>query len=158
MSDITVRKMENKPSPVVEHDWDPFRWARSMLRWDPFRGGLAPMMWPEGTTSFMPAFEVKETKEGFLFKGDVPGVKEGDIDITLTGNRLSINGKREAEKEEKTDTYYSCERSYGSFTRTFTLPEGIDPAKVHAELKSGVLTVFVPHGAHTQPKKITVKT
>lgn len=157
MSDITVRKMENKPAPALEHDWDPFRWARTMMRFDPFRGSLLPA-WPEGTASFMPAFEVKETKEGFLFKADVPGVKENDLEITMTGNRLVINGKREAEKEEKTDTYYSCERSYGAFTRAFTLPEGIDPAKIHAELKSGVLTLLVPHGVHTQPKKISVKT
>ena len=156
MSDITVRKMENKVPALVEQEWDPFRLARALLRFDPFRG-IGPML-AEGATSFMPAFEVKETKEGFLFKGDLPGVKESDVEITLTGNRLSIGGKREAEKEEKTETYYSCERSYGSFTRAFTLPEGVDAAKVHAELKNGVLTVFVPHGAHTQPKKITVKT
>jgi len=156
MSDITIRKSENKPA-VMEHEWDPFRWARTLLRWDPWRGGMPN--WPEmPASSFMPAFEVKETKEGFLFKADVPGVEEKDIEITLTGNRMAITGKRESEKEDKTDTYYTCERSYGSFTRAFTLPEGVDPSKIHAELKKGVLTVLVPHGVHSQPKKITVKT
>jgi HSP20 family protein len=70
---------------------------------------------------FVPDFEVKETKEGFVFKADVPGIKEKDLEITMTGNRLTISGKREAEMEERSDTYYACERSYGSFTRAFTL-------------------------------------
>src|SRR5262245_43358340 len=76
-------------------------------------------------------------------KADVPGVKESDLDVTLTGNRLTISGKREAERKEQTETYYAYERSYGDFTRAFTLPDGIDTNSVVADLKDGVLTVSV---------------
>jgi HSP20 family protein len=107
--------------------------------------------------AFSPAFEVKETKEGFQFKADVPGVAEKDLDITRTGNRLTITGRRESEKEEKHETYYTCERSYGSFTRSFTLPDGIDGDHIRADLKDGVLTLLVPKTPEAQPQKIALK-
>ena len=156
MANIVVRKDNNGGALAPRMpELDPLRFAREMLRWDPFRemtslGGVE-------TTTFWPAFEVKESKDAFSFKADVPGVKESDIDITRTGNRLSISGKREGDVEEKTDTYYAYERSYGSFTRAFTLPEGIDADHIHADLKEGVLTVVVPKKPEAQPKKISLK-
>lgn len=152
MSELTVHKgTENKQTMEA---WDPFRWAREFLRLEPFRG--TAMLWPE-RDSYFPEFDIKDTKEGILMKADLPGVKDADVEVTLTGNRLSISGKREAEKEEQTDTYYMHERSYGSFTRSFTLPDDVDPQKIHAELKNGVLTVLIPHAPGAQPKKIAVK-
>ncbi|HEY5373189.1 MAG TPA: HSP20 family small heat-shock protein, partial [Polyangiaceae bacterium] len=106
--------------------------------------------------AFSPDFDVKETKEGFVFRADVPGIKDADLDVRLTQNRLSISGKRESEKEEKGDTFYTSERSYGSFTRAFTLPQGVDADKIKAELKEGVLTLMVPKKPEAQPKKIDV--
>ncbi len=154
MADIVVRNNGGR-SEVQRREWDPMAWARDLLRWDPFREMMPSFALPELT--FNAAFEVKETKEGYTFKADVPGVLEKDIEVSRTGNRLSISGKREAEKEEKTDTYYATERSYGSFTRTFTLPEGIDGDHVHAEMKDGVLTVVVPKLPEAQPQKIAIK-
>jgi HSP20 family protein len=92
-----------------------------------------------------------------MFHADLPGVKEQDLEVTLTGNRLTIAGKREAEREEKTDTYYACERSYGSFSRSFTLPDGADGEHLRAELKDGVLAVAVPKKPEVQPKKVQVR-
>ena len=160
MANITVDKDTSKPAPAGlarRESWDPFVTMRDLMRWDPFRDTtLIPWIDPSGA-SFSPAFEVKETKDGYLFKADVPGVKESDLDITRTGNRLSVSGKREAEKEEQSDTYYTYERNYGSFTRSFTLPEGIDADHIHAELKEGVLTMLVPKKPEMQPKKISLK-
>jgi HSP20 family protein len=127
---------------------------RDLLRWDPF-GDMTPSF-RTLETAFSPDFDVKETKEGFMFTADVPGVKEGDLDVRLTQNRLSISGKRESEKTEKTDQYYATERSYGSFTRAFTLPDGIVADKIVAELKGGVLTISIPKRPEAQPKKIDV--
>ena len=127
---------------------------RGLLGWDPFREMAA---W-RGEMSFTPAFEVKETKDGYVFRADVPGIKEEDLEVHLTGQRLTISGKREEEKKQESETYYTYERSYGSFTRTFTLPEGCDGAKAHAELKEGVLTLLVPKTLEAQPKRIDVKT
>lgn len=135
--------------------WDPFRMMRDMLRWDPFReieslGGFADVR------GFAPSFDVKETKEAYVFRADMPGIKEQDLDISLTGNRLTISGHREQEQREQNDTYYATERSYGSFSRSFTLPEGVDGESVGAELKNGVLEVRVPKKPEVQPKKITL--
>jgi HSP20 family protein len=156
MADITIRKENGQQQNLATRDYDPYRMMRDMLRWDPFQE-MAPLFNNEPTYSFSPAFEVKETKEAYLFKADVPGVKEQDIEVTMTGNRLTISGNRNEEKEEKTETYYSCERKYGTFSRSYTLPEGSDFEHIHADLKAGVLTVAVPKLPEVQPKKISVK-
>jgi HSP20 family protein len=128
---------------------------RDLMRWEPF-SELAPA-WPTlGNAAFSPAFEVKETKDAFAFTADMPGVTEKDLQVQLSENRLSISGKRESEKTEQGETYYTNERNYGSFIRSFTLPEGIDADKVRAELKNGVLSVTVPKRPEAQPKKISV--
>lgn len=156
MSDIAVRKQNagENLGTIARRELDPFRLVREMLGWDPFRE-MAPLA-PAGGVAFSPAFEVKETKDSFVFRADVPGVKESDLDVTIAGNRLNLAGKREAEKEEKSDTYYTYERSYGSFTRTFTLPDQVDTANAKAELKSGELTVVVPKAAAAVAKKVPV--
>jgi len=159
MSNIAVqRENGNQPLPPVRYsarDWDPFRAMRDLIRWEPF-ADLAPSFGAFESAVFSPAFEVKETKEGFVFRADVPGVKDADLDVKLTQNRLSVSGKRESEKTEKGDTFYTSERSYGSFTRSFTLPDGVDADKIRAELKEGVLTLSLPKKPESQPKKITV--
>lgn len=112
---------------------------------------------PQMPAGYAPSFEIKEAKDAYLFKADVPGVKESDLEVTLTGNRLTVSGKREAEKQEQTDTYYTYERSYGDFTRSFTLPEGVDMNSVHADLKEGVLALSIKKKPEAQPKKIAVQ-
>jgi HSP20 family protein len=156
MANIQVRKDGGATPAPRAMEWDPLRWARDMLRWDPFREMLpTPSLLGEGF-AFAPAFEVKETRDAYVFKADVPGVEDKDIDISRTGNRLTVSGKREAEHEEKTDTFYALERSYGSFSRAFTLPDGIDGEHVRAELNKGVLTIVVPKVAEAQARKIPV--
>lgn len=158
MSNIAVRKENgSKPAtlPATDPRFEPFRLMRDLMGWDPFRE-MAPFA-VQGTPGFMPSFEVKETKDGYSFKADVPGIKESDLDVTVTGNRLTISGKREAEKEEQTDTFYTYERSYGDFARSFTLPEGVDMNSVHADLNNGVLALSIKKTPEAQPKKIAVQ-
>lgn len=146
-----------KKNGNVAVDFDPFRAMREMLRWDPFRE-MAPMLPAIERNVFAPTFDVTENKDSYVFKADVPGVKQEDLEITLTGNRLQISGKRDVETEEKQDTYYTYERQFGSFTRSFTLPEGIDTAHAKSELKEGVLTLVIPKTAAAQAKKIPIAT
>jgi HSP20 family protein len=148
-----VRRQEQQPMERAE--WEPFRALRELLRWDPF-GEMMPMA--RGEEGFVPRFDVKETPDSFVFKADLPGVKESDLDISLTGNRLTISGKRESTREEgyENSRYYAYERSYGTFSRSFTLPMGHDAEGVKAELKNGELTVMVPKKPEAQPKRITV--
>lgn len=157
MGNIQIHKNASQqisPSPAVAQTWEPSRLMARMMNWDPFREMMP--LFPEERLTFEPAFEIKETKEGFLFKADVPGIKESDLDVSLTGNRLTVTGKREAEKEDKGDTYYTYERSYGSFSRAFTLPEGVNAAAIAANLKDGVLSIALPKKPEAQPKKIPV--
>jgi HSP20 family protein len=164
MSQITVTKngeghaaplAPRVPRPAPTTGWEPFRLMRDLMNWDPF-AEMAPHA-PQLPSAFAPSFEIKETKDGFVFKADVPGVKESDLDISLSGQRLSIGGKREAEKKEQTDTYYAFERTYGDFMRVFTLPDGVDASSVQAELNDGVLVIKIKKTPEAQPKKIAVQ-
>lgn len=159
MSNITVQK-ESSSSPASlarREGWDPFHAMRELMQWDPFRDvGRGPRLEPPAT--FMPAFEVKETKDAFQFKADVPGVEAKDIDVKLANNRLTISGKREAEKTDKGETYYSYERSYGSFSRSFTIPQGANEDSVRADLKDGVLQIVVPKKPEMKAREIPIKT
>lgn len=154
MANVTVRN-QNGGQLQARREWEPVSWARDLLRWDPFRE-IAPTFSVD-LPAFSPAFDIKESKEGYEFHADVPGVAEKDLEITRTGNRLMVTGKRESQKEDKGETYYAAERSYGSFTRAFTLPEGIDAEHIRADLKDGVLTILVPKKPEAQPQKIAVK-
>jgi HSP20 family protein len=159
MSNISIRKQAgDKPvAAPAEVAFDPWRAMRALLSWDPFRE-MAPFpAFEDRAAPFAPAFDVKETKDDYQFKADVPGIQEKDLEVTITGNRLTVGGKREEEKEERSDRYYAYERNYGTFTRSFTLPDGADTEKLRASLDSGVLTVTVPKKPEVQPKKIAVK-
>jgi HSP20 family protein len=136
--------------------WNPERLMREMFAWDPF-AEIEPMLPPWSREEvFSPDIELKETKDGYTFSADLPGIKQEDVDINVSGRTLTISGKREQEREEKGERYYACEREYGSFTRSFTLPGGADVEHVRAELKDGVLTIQVPKEAAVQPKKISI--
>src|SRR5689334_11266035 len=155
MANIDVHKSPEQKSPLARREaWDPFRAFRELARWEPFTSALP---WPSFDQGMTPAFEVKETKEGFEFKADVPGIDSKDLDVKLTDNRLTVSGKREEEKSDKGDTYYTYERSYGSFTRSFTLPEGIDGDAIHADLKDGVLKINVPKKPEAKPRQVQIK-
>ncbi|KFE67073.1 Hsp20/alpha crystallin family protein [Hyalangium minutum] len=132
--------------------WDLFQTMREMLNLEPMSQLL-----PERLGTYVPAFDVWETKDAYVFKADVPGFREQDLDIQVTNNRLTLSGKREAEQVSETDTYYCSERSAGTFTRTFSLPVGINADQIRAELKEGILTVNVPKTLAVQPKRIAVQ-
>jgi len=152
MSLIRRREANKELAVQRERERDPFALMQEMLRWDPFRELVRP-----SEATLAPAFEVKETKSSYVFKADLPGVKEEDIDVSLSGNRLTISGHRKEERRDEGDRYYAYERSYGSFSRSFTLPEGVDETAVEAEFKDGVLSVTVPKKAEHQPRRISLK-
>lgn len=139
-------------------EWDPFRAMREMLRWDPFREMAPAFASSPAIEGFTPSFDVTENTDAYLFKADLPGVKKEDIEITTTGNRLQISGKRDSETETKTDTVYTYERKYGSFSRTFTLPDGADLDHAKSDLEDGVLTLAIPKKPGAQTRKIAVST
>ena len=135
--------------------WDPFQLMDRLLRWEPFRDDFSAVpSWTGG--EFMPRFDVKETKDAYVLKADLPGLKDEDVDVSLNGNVLTISGKREEEHRDEGEQYYAMERSYGSFARSFSLPDSVDGEQVSADLKNGVLTVRLPVRPGAQPKKIAI--
>lgn len=129
---------------------DPYSLARELLGWDPFFGGRQ-------ASAFAPTFEVKETAEAFVIKADVPGVDENHLDINVHHGVLSVVGHRDAEERKEGETFALYERQYGSFTRSFALPETADGERIDAKLASGVLTLSIPKKAEAKPRKIELK-
>jgi HSP20 family protein len=152
MASLIRRSTGQEVAPSVDV-WDPFRVMRDVLGWE--LRDVAPVFAGE-QRAFNPRFDVKETKEGYVFQADLPGVDEKNLDISLTGNLLTISGRREQEKREQSETYYASERTYGSFSRAFTLPDGTDGDHVTADLKNGVLVLTIPKKPEVQPKKINI--
>jgi HSP20 family protein len=154
-----IRRNQQERAPAVPARggavFDPFRIMREMMRFDPFAELEAPLSAQPGF--FLPAIDVKETNEAFQFKADLPGVKEQDVEISVTGNRLTLSGQRQEERREENERQHVIETTYGSFSRSFTLPEGIDGDHIQAQMKDGVLTVTVPKRPEVQPRRITIE-
>jgi HSP20 family protein len=134
-----------------EARWDPFSVMRGLSRFEPFRE--LELLLP-AERAFLPAFDVRETKDAYIFQADLPGMREEDLEISLTGNHLTVSGKRQAEETKEDERYYCAERTYGSFVRSFMLPEASDPEQVKAEFKDGVLKVVIPKKPEMQPRKV----
>ena len=103
-----------------------------------------------------PAVDVHESEAAFHFTAELPGLTKEDIEITLDENNLTLKGERKFEEKEESENYHRIERSYGSFTRSFSLPGQVDTEKVTAEFKNGVLHITVPKTEQALPKKITI--
>ncbi len=145
--------------------WDPFRALRSGLMRDPFREMrelMRDMMSVEPEyreRAWRPDFEVRETDKEYVIRTDVPGLATGDIEVTVSEDQLVISGKRERKEEKTEGAYQTYERAYGSFTRTFELPDSVDTDKISCDLKNGVLEVVIPKkpGAEPARRKIEIK-
>ena len=142
-----------------------------LTRWDPFRefttlqdrmNRLFHDSFGEGreealtTTSFAPPVDVYEDEHNVTLKIEVPGIDEKDIDVRIENNTLTVHGERKFEKEEKEENYRRVERQYGSFTRSFTLPNTVDTENVVANYDKGVLKIKLAKKAEAKPKQIKV--
>jgi len=112
----------------------------------------------EGERFIVPAFDVSETDDHIIVKADLPGVDVKDLDISIVGNVLTVRGEKKQEKEEKNESYHRIERSYGSFSRSISLPAEVNPDAVEAVYKDGVLKLTIPKAEKSKPKKIEIKT
>ncbi|MGE3978283.1 MAG: Hsp20/alpha crystallin family protein [Nitrospira sp.] len=146
----------------------------TLVRWDPFReleevsdrlnrmfarpaaartNGKETMI----VADWAPSVDISETEGEYQIKAEIPDVKKEDVKVTVEDGVLTIQGERKHEKEEKGKKFHRIERSYGSFVRTFSLPEVIDEEKVKAEFKDGVLNLHLPKSEKEKPKAIEVK-
>lgn len=129
---------------------DPFQMARELLSWDPYFA-------TRPASAFAPAFEVKETSDAFILKADLPGVAESDLDINVHSNVLTVSGSRAADERREGESYALYERQFGSFSRSFSLPDMADGERIEAKLENGVLTLTIGKKAEAKPRKIAVK-
>jgi HSP20 family protein len=105
---------------------------------------------------WIPAMDLVETENDFVLKADLPGLGDGDVKIEVEDNVLTISGERKSEREERKDGYYRVERASGSFRRSLTLPEGVDPESVQANFERGVLEVRIPKPEERRPHKVEI--
>ena len=147
----------------------------ALTRWNPFREmeelqnrmagffGLTPGRLSNGAQESMalaewtPSVDIAEDDKEWVIKADLPEVKKEDVKVTVENGVLRITGERKLEKEEKGKKYHRVEWSYGSFLRSFVLPDGADGSKVNADFKDGVLKVRLPKNEKARPKAIEVK-
>jgi len=138
--------------------WDPFREFNTLqdrmnrLFRDSFSEGQEALT----TSTFAPPVDVYEDEHNVTLKIEVPGIDEKDIEVRIENNTLTVHGERKFEKEEKEENYRRVERQYGSFTRSFTLPNTVDPENVQANYDKGVLKIKLAKKAEAKPKQIKV--
>src|SRR5437660_2856895 len=108
------------------------------------------------TTSFAPPVDIYEDEHNIALKLEVPGIDESDIDVRIDNNTLTVHGERKIEKDEKEENFRRVERQYGSFTRSFTLPNSVDTGQVSADYNQGVLKIKLAKKAEAKPKQIKV--
>ncbi len=115
---------------------------------------FAPSRRLESTFTFTaPAIDLAENEKAYRVTAELPGLEAKNIEVSLSGDTLTIKGEKRQEKEEKEESYYLSERSFGSFQRSFSLPAGVDRDKIGAELAKGVLTITLPKTAEAQQQK-----
>ena len=142
--------------------WDPFRELEDMSsRLNRVLGRPdLPGSAEEGSMTvadWTPLVDIAETSEEFVIRAELPMVEKKDIKVTAKDGVLSIQGERKHEAESKGKKYHRIERSYGTFLRSFTIPEGVDEAKLMAEYKDGVLSVHLPKSPTAKPRSVEVK-
>jgi HSP20 family protein len=163
--------------------WNPFKTPSEIEKWGP-RAGWTPFREMDrmlermhmemerllngGVTRFTPGEEpmtlaewspcvdITEDDNEFVVKAELPEVKKEEVKVTIEGDVLTLRGERKVEKEAKGKKYHRVERSYGSFERSFTLPEATDATKIRSEFKDGVLTVHLPKNPNAKPKAIEI--
>jgi HSP20 family protein len=138
--------------------WDPFREMEEM-----FGRCVKAFNWPcrcsqevMTTGDWSPRVDIAETDKEFIIKVEIPGVNKEDVKVTVENGALTIRGERKQEKEEKNKRFHRVERFYGSFTRSFPLPENVDGTKIDASFKDGMLNLQIPKTAESKPKVIDV--
>lgn len=146
----------------------------TLVRWDPFREledmserlnrvfTRPPLRGTGGkehltVADWVPSVDISESEGEYLIKAELPEVKKEDVKVTVEDGVLTLQGERRQEKEEKGKKFHRVERSYGSFLRSFSLPESVDESGVKADYKDGVLSLHLPKAEKVKPKAIEVK-
>lgn len=153
---LPVRQTSGNGVTELER-WNPFeefdRLHRQLLSW---LDTWSPLSWPDvTTTAFTPVADVEETDDAYLVELEVPGIKRDDLDIEVSGRRLSVRGERK--EKERVGVLRRRERAVGRFSYELTLPSGIEEDEVEARLDDGVLTIRLPKPERERPRRIEIR-
>jgi HSP20 family protein len=107
--------------------------------------------------AWSPAVNILENEDGIVISADLPGLKAEDVDVTVDNGVLTIRGERSFEEASEGSTYHRVERWYGSFERSFSIPNSVDPAKIEAKFASGEMTISLPKRDESKPRSVKVK-
>ena len=172
VSKLPIKQEKPSAASLVPQMWQPFESLRQEIDrlfedfgrgfWRPFGRSLfaaEPLFRRELTLPTMPAVDVVESEKAYELTAELPGMDEKNIEVKVVNGSLTIKGEKQEEKEEKKKDYYLQERNFGSFERSFGIPESVDADKIEASFKKSVLTVTLPKKAEAQKpaKKIEVK-
>jgi HSP20 family protein len=146
-----MAEQKRERSLEVRNPYRDFGWGLSRIFDDLFSERGAPM------ARWAPALDVTETPEAYVVSVELPGAKSEDVGIEIQENALVIRGEKKSEREEKNEKRHYVERTYGSFARSFTLPPNVDPDRIKASFKDGVLAVEIPKTAEQKPRVIDIK-
>jgi len=143
----------------------------AIMRWSPFADLIRvqdqmnrvfddamrrPSDEPSLDRAWSPPVDIYEDSEGFVIKAELPELKKSDITLKVEDNTLTLSGERKFENEETKENYHTIERFYGKFSRSFSLPDTVDQAKIAAKSKDGVLRIDLPKKAETQPRSVEI--
>jgi len=148
--------------------------VKTLTKWDPLRDldefssrlssffGRAPVQKRDEDNWFTraewsPLVDISEDEQEYLIKAELPGIEKDQVRVSVEDGLLVISGERNSENEEKNQKYHRIERSYGSFIRSFSLPDDADGAKIKADFKNGILKVHLPKDENAKPKSIEIK-
>lgn len=144
--------------------WNPFKEMEelenrlsSLFNWTPARHNGGDREERLTVAQWAPLVDITEDANEYVIKAELPEVQKEDLHLTVENGVLTITGERRVEKEDKGTKYHRVERAYGSFARSFSLPDNADPARVNAEFKNGLLVVHIAKDEKAKPKAIDVK-
>ncbi len=151
---------------LIRWGWDPFKDMEKEMQDLTDRFSRLLSRWPSRTTGarealtvadWAPSVDISESDNEFLIKAEIPEVDKKDVKVTVQDGLLTLQGERKQEKEEKGKRFHRIERSYGTFLRTFEMPDGVDQDKLKAEFKDGLLVVHLPKTEKARSKAVEVK-
>ncbi len=136
---------------------DPFEFWPRFNRMFEGLGAVSPFTEENALVAWTPPCDIYETDKAIVLKVELPGINKEDVSVSIDNNLLTIHGERKFQEETKRENYYRVERNYGEFFRSFTLPNYIEPAKILAEFKEGLLEVNLPKREEAKPKQVEIK-
>jgi HSP20 family protein len=161
VSGLTRKSSEEEVNDMALMRWRPMRDLLSIQEevnrlFDEFFGKF-PSRLDVFETGWTPSVDIIETKDDIVVEAELPGIRQEDINVSITDNVLTIKGEKKQEKEVKEENYHRIERSYGAFQRSFTLPTAVQADKAKASFKDGVLKVVIPKAEEAKPKEIKIE-